>query len=260
MIPDLLAELVREAETETEVRRQAMPVEELERIAAALPPARDFAAALAAPGLSVIAEMKARTPIMGVLSEEYSPARLARCYEDAGAAAISVLAQETSFGGRPEHIAEARAAASLPVMRKDFLTDPYQVVEARAFGADAVLLIVAALGRAGLDSLLEAVRGAGMEALVEVHDAEEVEIAASAGARIIGVNHRDLKTFQVDTGLTARLRPLVPAGCLLVAESGIAGGEEARRMREAGADAVLVGEAIMRAADPAGKIRELVAP
>lgn len=257
MIPDLLAALVKESEAETAERRALVPREELERRAGASAPARDFAAALAAPGLSVVAEMKARTPTMGVLAELYHPAQLARSYERAGAAAISVLAQKTSFGGRPEHVAEARAACSLPVMRKDFVTDAYQILEGRAFGADAVLLIVAVLGRLRLRELLAETRRLGMEALVEVHDEAEVEAAVVAGARVIGVNHRDLRSFAVDGGLTARLRPLVPASCLVVAESGIGDAEGARRAREAGADAVLVGEALMRAADPGAKIREL---
>ncbi|MGH7902797.1 MAG: indole-3-glycerol phosphate synthase TrpC [Candidatus Dormibacteraceae bacterium] len=252
--------LIREARAETEARRRRMPISALERIAGTLPAAQDFAAALSAPGLSVIAEMKARTPLMGVLAERYSPAGLARTYAGAGAAALSVLAQETSFGGRPEHLAEARAASALPVLRKDFVTDEYQVVEARAFGADAVLLIVAALGSDRLRELLAAVRRLGMEALVEVHDASEVEAALSAGARVVGVNHRDLRTFAVDTGLTAELRSMVPSPCLLVAESGIADAGDARRLRRAGADAVLVGEALMRSPDPATKIRELSVP
>lgn len=257
MIPDLLATLVEEARQETRARRQTTPVSDLERQARAQAPPRDLAAALAAPGLRVIAEMKARTPIMGRLADDYSPVRLGRLYTEAGAAAISVLAQETSFGGRPEHVAEVRSVSDLPIIRKDFLVDDYQVLEARAMGADAVLLIVAALAPRTLESLLGTVRSLGMEALVEVHDKEEVEVALAAGASIVGVNHRDLRTFKVDTGLTARLRGLLPPGCLLVAESGIADAGDAARLRGAGADAILVGEALMRAADPAAKIKEL---
>lgn len=256
--PDLLERLVGEARAEVEVRRQAMPAEHLERLAAALPPARDFAGALRRERLTVIAEMKARTPIMGRLSEDYSPGRLADAYTRAGAAALSVLCQETSFGGRPEHLAEARGVTDLPVMRKDFVVDEHQVLEGRAYGADAVLLIVAALDQPRLAELLRLVRSLGMEALVEVHDEDELGRALEAGAGVVGVNHRDLSTFQVDIGLTERLRPRVPAGVVYVAESGIHGAADARRMRDAGADAILVGEALMRAPDPAAVLRDLL--
>ncbi len=254
---DLLGRLVAEARREVEARRATMPAAHLERLAAALPPPRDFAGALRRDRLSVIAEMKARTPIMGRLSEDYSPGRLAGVYTGAGAAALSVLCQETSFGGRPEHLAEARGMSDLPVMRKDFVVDEHQVLEARAYGADAVLLIAAALEPGRLRELLDLARRLGMEALVEVHDEAEVEAALGAGANVVGVNHRDLSTFRVDVGLTERLRPCVPAGVVYVAESGIHTAADAARVRAAGADAILVGEALMRAPDPAAKLREL---
>jgi indole-3-glycerol phosphate synthase len=210
-------------------------------------------------GLSVIAEMKARTPVMGALAGPtvYSTGQLARTYTAAGAAAISVLCQATSFGGRPEHLAEARASTDLPILRKDFILDEYPIVEARAYGADAVLLIVAALTPERLHELLDVAHRLGMDALVEVHDEAEVEVALAAGGAVIGVNHRDLHTFQVDLSLTGRLRAMVPADRLLVAESGIHSAADARLVMEAGAQAVLVGEALMRAADPAAKLREL---
>jgi indole-3-glycerol phosphate synthase len=256
--PDLLRRLVAEARAEVETRRWAASPSELERLAAMQPPARDFRAALRRPeGLAVIAEMKARTPLMGRLSDDYSPARLAATYDAAGAAALSVLCQETSFGGRPEHLAEARAVTELPIMRKDFTVDEHQVLEARAYGADAVLLIAAALDPGRLRALLALTRELGMEALVEVHTEPEVRVALDAGAGVVGVNHRDLATFQVDVGLTERLRPCVPAEVVYVAESGIHTAADAARMRRAGADAILVGEALMRAADPAARLREL---
>lgn len=253
----LLTRLVNEARAEVEVRRAAMPEAHLERIARALPAPMDFAGALRLNRLAVIAEAKARTPLLGVLSRDYSAGRLAAVYGRAGAAAVSVLCQETSFGGRPEHLAEARAVTDVPVMRKDFTVTEHQVLEARAYGADAVLLIVAVLSRERLRELLGLTRRLGMEALVEVHDEDEVEQAVSSGARVVGVNQRDLKTFQVDPGLSERLRPLVPAGVVLVAESGIHDAATARRLRAAGVDAILVGEALMRAPDPAGLLREL---
>lgn len=255
--PDLLRRLVDEARAEVEARRARLPDAELERMAAEAAPPRDLRAALRRERLAVIAEMKARTPIMGRLSEDYSPADLTAAYVAAGASALSVLCQETSFGGRPEHLAEARAVSGIPVMRKDFVVDGHQVREARAYGADAVLLIVAALQPDRLRALLALTRDLGMEALVEVHTEAEVEAALAAGAAVVGVNHRDLVTFKVDIGLTERLRPLVPPEVVYVAESGIHTAEDAHRMRRAGADAILVGEALMRAPDPGAKLREL---
>jgi indole-3-glycerol phosphate synthase len=252
----LLARLVAESKAETDRRRSRVPPSALQPEAAAYAP-RDFADALRRDGLAVIAEMKRRTPSMGVLSDDYRPDELATAYTRGGAAALSVLTQEASFGGLLDHLRTARANTSLPILRKDFITDGYQVLEARAAGADAILLIVAALAASELAELVVATREQGLAALVEVHDESELEAALHAGAGIVGVNHRDLRTFDVDLGLTERLRPLVPDGVLLVAESGIHGGADARRMREAGADAVLVGELLMRAADPSACIREL---
>jgi indole-3-glycerol phosphate synthase len=239
-------------------RRALITQDDLERAIQSHVP-KDFVGALRRPGLAVIAEMKQRTPSMGVLAEDYRPAELARAYTQGGAAAISVLTHMASFGGRPEHIQAARFATELPILRKDFVTDPYEVGEARASGADAVLLIVAALAPEWLAELLRVARSRGIAALVEVHDEREVEAAVEAGAEVIGVNNRDLRTFDVDLGLTERLRNVIPADLVLVAESGIHTKEDARRMREAGADAILVGESLMRAADPAARIRELAA-
>jgi indole-3-glycerol phosphate synthase len=253
---DLLTRLVTEARQDMQRRRALMPRDLLERSAAAHTP-KDFVGALRRPGLAVIAEMKQRTPSMGVLSEDYRPTELARAYTDGGAAAISVLTHMAGFGGRPEHIEEARLATHLPILRKDFVTDSYEVGEARAAGADAILLIVAALDRPALEELLRVTRSRGLAALVEVHDEKEADAAVAFGAEVIGVNHRDLRTFKVDLGLTERLRKSVPSEIVLVAESGIHGPEDARRMREAGADAILVGELLMRSADPAACIRQL---
>ncbi|HKF75584.1 MAG TPA: indole-3-glycerol phosphate synthase TrpC [Candidatus Dormibacteraeota bacterium] len=255
--PDLLLRLVEEARAEVRARRERMPAAHLARLAAALPGPRGLGAALRGPRLRVVAEMKARTPVMGPLSDDYVPGRLAAAYAGAGAAALSVLCQETSFGGRPEHVAEARAVCDVPILRKDFTVDEHQVLETRAYGGDAVLLIVAALEPAALRRLLALARGLGMDALVEAHTEAEVHAALEAGATVVGVNHRDLTTFQVDLGLTERLRPLVPRDVVYVAESGIHTAADARRMREAGADAILVGEALMRAADPAAVLAEL---
>ena len=235
-----------------------MDSDRFEQAVAAYPP-KDFIAALRRPQLAVIAEMKQRTPSMGVLADDYEPADLAHAYTEGGAAAISVLTHMAGFGGRIEHLLAVRAATELPILRKDFITDPYEVAEARACGADAVLLIVAALERGQLKDLLAVARSRGVAALVEVHDEAETAAAVEAGAKAIGVNHRNLRDFSVDLGLTERLRKLVPREVVLVAESGIHGPDDARRMREAGADAILVGELLMRSTDPAGQIRELAA-
>jgi indole-3-glycerol phosphate synthase len=257
----LLDLLVRESAAETAARRERVSLEELERRAGDRPAAQDLAAALRGDRLAVIAEMKSRTPSAGTLRDgaEYQPARLAREYEAGGAAALSVICQATSFGGRPEHLAEARQASSLPILRKDFVSDEYQVAEARALGADSVLLIVGAVPPARLTELVAYARRLGMEPLVEIHEPAQVQDALTLDAKVIGVNHRDLDTFEVDTGLTGRLRPLIPPSVVLVAESGVRDAAGARAMREAGADAVLVGEALMRSSDPGALIRGLIA-
>ena len=253
---DLLSRLVIEARQDLQRRRALLAQEQLERSLAMYTP-KDFAGALRRPGLAVIAEMKQRTPIMGVLADDYRPADLAHAYTDGGAAAISVLTHMAGFGGRPEHILAARAATDLPILRKDFVTDPFEIAEARAAGADAVLLIVAALDRTHFAELVSVARSRGLAALVEVHDEAETGLALEAGAELIGINHRDLRTFAVDLGLTERLRTLIPQSVVVVAESGIRSPDDARRLYEAGADAILVGEVVMRAADPAQQIREL---
>jgi indole-3-glycerol phosphate synthase len=204
----------------------------------------------------VIAEMKPRSPSKGALTDRYRPAERARSYR--GAHAISVLTHEEGFGGVPEHLGIVRAEVDVPLLRKDFVVDSYQVREARALGADAVLLIVAASTPERLAHLIAEVGALGMAALVEVHDEDEVDVALAAGAEIIGVNHRDLKDFRIDRTLSARLRVRIGSGRLMVAESGIRGVRDARALRSAGADAILVGELLMRASDPAAVIEDLV--
>ena len=257
MTEDVLGRLVMEARQDLQRRRHLMDSDRFEEVVAAYQP-KDFLGALRGPHLAVIAEMKQRTPSMGVLREEYRPSDIAHAYTEGGAAAISVLTHMAGFGGRADHVRMVRAATNLPILRKDFVTDPYEVAEARACGADAVLLIVAALERSQLEDLLAVSRSRGLAALVEVHDEDETVAALEAGAKAVGVNHRNLRDFSVDLGLTDRLRPLVPKEVVFVAESGIQGPENARRMREAGADAILVGELLMRSDDPASRIRELV--
>jgi indole-3-glycerol phosphate synthase len=224
------------------------------------PAVRPFAAALAEPGrIRVIAEHKRRSPSRGAIREDLAPADVARRYETAGAAALSVLTDEPFFGGRLAHLTEARAATRLPALRKDFVVDPWQVSEARAAGADAVLLIVAALSDEELGELLGEARAVGVDALVEVHDRAELERALAAGARVVGVNNRDLRTLTVSLETSFELAPRIPDDVVAVAESGIRSGQELRRLREAGFDACLVGEHLMAAPDPGAALRQLLA-
>jgi indole-3-glycerol phosphate synthase len=224
-------------------------------------PRRGFRAALAAAATppAVIAEIKRASPSRGVIREAFDPPAHARGYAAAGATALSVLTERRWFHGGLEHLDAVRAAVPLPLLRKDFLVDPYQVEEARAFGADAVL-VIAAVGTSGLGGeLLAAAREHGLDALVEVHDARELAWATSAGATLIGVNNRDLRTFATSLETTERLAPSVPPDALLVAESGIHTAADLRRMARAGARAVLIGEAFMEAPEPGAALRELLA-
>jgi indole-3-glycerol phosphate synthase len=255
----ILERILSQKRVELAARKQARPRAELEALARAAGPARPFAAALQAPPAPrVIAEIKRASPSAGAIRPEADPAAVAREYAGAGADAISVLTDEVFFDGRLEFLSAVRAATPLPLLRKDFLIDPYQIVESRAAGADCVLLIVAALSPAALAELLAASAAVGLEALVEVHDEAEAETAVAAGARLIGVNHRDLRTFEIDMQLTARIGPGLPAGVVLVAESGIRSRADLDQLARAGAAAVLVGEALMRAPSPGAALDRLL--
>jgi indole-3-glycerol phosphate synthase len=219
-----------------------------------------FAEALARPGLSVIAEHKRRSPSAGPIREDVSLEGVVAAYERGGAAALSILTEGPNFGGELDDLRAARQATALPLLRKDFIVDSYQITEAVLAGADAVLLIVAALTAAELAALHEQALGVGLSALVEVHDLAELEVAAGAGARIIGINNRDLTTLAVDTGRTFELLPHVPEGVLTVAESGYSRPEQLSELTTAGVDGVLVGEALMRSEDIEAACRALAAP
>ncbi len=219
---------------------------------------RSFVRALRQPGVAFIAEIKRKSPSGGELRPGASAADLAAIYESAGAAAVSVLTDAAYFGGTDDDLVTARHVSGLPALRKDFVVDPYQLYEARALGADAVLLIVRALGDAQLGELLELTHRLGMEALVETHSAHEVERAVACGARIVGVNNRDLDTLVTDVSLAPRLRPMVPPECVFVAESGISQPEQVAALLAAGVDAVLIGESLLRSPDPGLKLRNLV--
>jgi indole-3-glycerol phosphate synthase len=251
-IPDILAQIV------AHKRRapQTAPLDRLERRAAGLA-RRDFASALLAAPPAIIAEIKRASPSRGLFAPDADPARLAESYARGGAAALSVLTEERHFAGSLPDLEAARAAAPLPVLRKDFTLDPYDVAEAAAHGADAVLLIAALLETGRLRRLREYAEALGLAALVEVHNRAELEAALEAGARLIGVNNRDLRTFEVRLETSLELAPHLPAGALKVSESGIGSAAEVRRLREAGFHAFLVGEHLMTAPDPAAAVRAL---
>jgi indole-3-glycerol phosphate synthase len=259
-IPDLLAAIVAATETTIEVRREKESLAALERRAAGRTPRGDeFLAALSKRGRSnVIAECKRRSPSRGVLAAQYEPVAIARQYEAGGAAAISVLTEPTFFDGTLEHLAAVRQAVTLPLLRKDFIVDEYQLLEARAAGADAALLIVAALDQATLVRLQQRAWELGLAALVEVHDDEELSRAIDSGARIIGVNNRNLRTLVVDVAALRRLGARIPADVVGVSESGLTSRADLEELAGQGYRAFLIGERFMTAADPAKAIAELL--
>ena len=258
--PDLLAAIVAGTRRMTAVRAEREPLADLERRAAmASPRGATFAANLGRAGhVNVIAECKRRSPSKGVLSASYDPVRIARDYERGGAAAISVLTEPTFFDGSVEHLTAVRAAVTLPLIRKDFIVDEYQLFEARAIGADAVLLIVAALDQPDLVRLQQQAGDLGLATLVEVHDDDELTRAIDSGARIIGVNNRNLRTLTVDVDASYRLAARIPAGVVGVSESGLQSRSDLERLAAAGYRAFLIGERFMVDANPARAVAELL--
>jgi indole-3-glycerol phosphate synthase len=253
----ILDDILARKRDEVAARRRAVPVAQLRDRPLHRAPRRGFRAALAArPAPAVIAELKRASPSRGTIRASYDVAAIARSYAAAGAAALSVLTDEPFFGGRLEDLATARERSGLPCLRKDFLIDAYQVDEARAWGADCVLLIVAAVTASQGRELVAAAGEAGLDVLVEVHTEAEMDAAAALGATLVGVNNRDLSTFQVALETTERLAPRAPVGALLVAESGIRSAADVARMVRAGARAVLVGEAFMDHPDPGAALAE----
>ncbi len=240
-------------DTRERIARMA-PVAEYRARAEAAPPVKDFVAALSGPGLGVIAEIKRRSPSRGDLAMTLDPAGQARRYAQGGAVAVSVLTEPNHFMGSDQDLMEVRQVCELPILRKDFTLDPRQIWEARAIGADAILLIVAALDRERLELLLATATEAGVAALVEVHDLGEAETALEVGATIVGVNNRNLHTFEVDLATSEKLAVSLSGVAVRVAESGVFTPEDATRMRSSGYDAVLVGEALVRSDDPAALI------
>jgi len=253
----ILEDIVRNKRDEIAALKNTAPISELRKAISEAPPVRDFHTALRRDPPALIAEIKRASPSKGLLSETFDPSSIAVEYERGGAAALSVLTDRRFFRGDPSHLRRAREACSLPVLRKDFILDEYQVLESRILSADAILLIARLLDSALLRDLIEAAHGLGMEAIVEVHDEGEVEAALDAEARIIGVNNRDLSTFSVSLDTSLRLRPKIPPGIIAVSESGVRSEEDVRRLAESGFDAVLIGEELMRAHDRAMALQNL---
>lgn len=239
--------------------RERTPEAQLHQQAADAPPPRDFFAALAAPGpIRLIAEVKKASPSAGVIRSDFNPVKIAQIYEEHGASCLSVLTDEPFFQGRLEYLEAVRAATSLPVLRKDFILDGYQLLEARAAGADAVLLIAECLDDCNLRKLHNETIELGMTPLVELYDPQNLDRVLEAGATLIGVNNRDLRTFEVDLEHTLRLRPRVPDHCIMVSESGVRTHDDVMRLESAGVDAILVGESLMREPDVGAAVSRLL--
>lgn len=255
---NVLDEIVGGVREDVAARQSRVPLDEIKERAQQVSPAIDAFAALSRPGVAVIAEVKRFSPSAGALSAIDDPARLAAEYESGGARAISVLTEERRFKGHLDDLAAVRRAVSIPVLRKDFIVSSYQVHEARAYGADLVLLIVAALEQPVLVGLRERIESLGMTALVEVHDEDEADRALQAGATVIGVNARNLKTLEVDRSTFERIAPGLPSNIVKIAESGVRGPHDLIAYAAAGADAVLVGQGVVTSGDPRAAVAALV--
>ena len=258
-MPTVLDQIIDGVREDLAGREAITSLERLQRRCDGMPAPRDAEAVLRRPGLSVIAEVKRTSPSKGALAEIPDPAALAAAYAEGGASAISVLTEQRRFDGSLDDLDAVRAAVDLPVLRKDFMVSEYQVWEARAHGADIILLIVASLTDAELVRMHGLARELGMTALVEVHDEGETQRAVDAGASVIGVNARNLKTLEVHRDTFSRLAPLIPPGVVKVAESGVSGADDAAMYAAQGADAVLVGEALVSGPDPAAAVRDILA-
>jgi len=258
-VPTVLDEIIDGVRQDLALRTAQVSLDELKARAGRVAPALDAYAALRGDGVKVIAEVKRSSPSRGALAMITDPAALAADYAAGGASIISVLTEQRRFGGSLEDLAAVRAAVDIPVLRKDFMVTSYQLWEARAYGADVILLIVAALDQLTLVGLHERAESLGMTALVEVHDEAEIARAVDAGARVIGINARNLKTLEVDRSTFARLAPLVPSGVVKVAESGVRGTHDVIAYAQAGASAVLVGESLVTGGHPREAVAGLVA-
>ena len=261
---DVLARICADKRRHIDDRRNSVPLDKLRELSASAPPCRGFARqlteTLAKGRTGLIAEIKKASPSKGLIRKNFDPVTLARSYEAAGATCLSILTDMPYFQGRDEYLVAARSATNLPVLRKDFMLDPYQVYEARTLGADCILLIMAALTDGEAASLSETASDLGMDVLVEVHDREELQRAARIKSELIGINNRNLKTLSVDLSITEELAPYAPPGRLLVAESGLNSRADIDRMAAVGARCILVGESLMRQPDVAEAVRRLLGP
>jgi indole-3-glycerol phosphate synthase len=262
MLSDKLVQILADKQAEVRDRSAAVPLHEMERRAAAAPKPRDFTGALcetvAWGRVGLIAEIKRQSPSGGLIRDPFDPAALAKSYQDAGAACLSVLTDQPYFGGCTEDLVAARAACTLPALRKDFMVHPWQIFESRAMGADCILLIMAALEDELAHELEDIARSLDMAVLVEVHDRRELDRALALETRLIGVNNRNLKTLTTDLATSEELVPLIPADRIPVAESGIRTPDDVRRMSNAGARCLLVGEHLLRQPDVTAAARELI--
>jgi indole-3-glycerol phosphate synthase len=258
----ILEQIVADKRLELEEKKRALPLQELREVAASKPPPLDCASALRGDSIKLIAEVKKASPSRGVIRSDFSPVAIAEVYASNGAAAISVLTESKYFQGNLDYlkdIGEALGNKRVPLLRKDFITDPYQIYESRAYSADCLLLIVAIMKPEELKELLELSYELKMSCLVEIHNEAELQIALNSQARIIGINNRDLSTFAVDLATTKRLRPLIPPDRIVVSESGIKDGNDMEKLSQWGVDAVLIGEALMASGDIAARMKEILA-
>jgi indole-3-glycerol phosphate synthase len=255
----ILQDIVKVKKSEIARLKQREPISELQRRVedCAAPAGRDFRQAVSSGACAIIAEVKRRSPSKGSLREDIDPGEVALLYEQSGAAAISVLTERDFFHGSPDYLVTIKQKVAIPVLRKDFIIDPYQIYETKLLGADALLLISGLLREARLREYIQTAMSLGIWPLVEVHTVADLQIALAAGAEIIGINNRDLKTFHTDINNSLVLAPLVPPGKTLISESGIATKDDISILTDAGIRAFLIGEALMRAADPGAKLREL---
>ena len=254
----ILDDIVANKHKEIVASKRRITLAELKRRAKSQSPPLDFSSALSSGGLKLIAEVKKASPSKGVIRKDFDAVQIARIYAENGASAISVLTDEKFFQGKLEYLSAIRQAVNTPILRKDFILDPYQVFESRAYGADAILLIVAILTPDKLNELLKLSHSLGMACLVEVHNEGELDIALQTDARIIGINNRDLTTMTTNVTTTERLRSRIPVNRLIVSESGINDRRDMERLEKLGVNAVLVGESLMASPDIAGKMKELL--
>lgn len=260
-MPTILDKIVAQTLQTVEAAKRRRPLTSLQADADAAPPPRDFLAALSAgSAVQLIAEVKKASPSAGLIRADFDPVQIAQLYAQAGAACISVLTDEPFFQGRLEYLQQIRQAVAIPLLRKDFIVDPYQLVEARAAGADCVLLIAECLSPARLAMLHREATALGMQTLIELYDPENLPAVLDTGGPLVGVNNRDLRTFVTDLDHTIRLRSQIPADRLVVGESGIGTPDDVRRLQQAGVKAILVGESLMRQPDIAAAVRQLMGP